>query len=304
MNYGRHVLAAAFILLGCLQTAEAQEKIRIAIWEVENNSEGRWWFSGDLGPAARNHIDTEFGENATLASKFSVVERSKLDLVLKEQGLSASGAVDPKTAAKVGSMLGVRYIVVGGIDKFSISNTQGRLGAFGVGGNLQQAAAAINLRFVDTTTAERVLAVSAESDVKKGGGMFKGTSLSRDAEWGLASEAIQKASKAVVAKFVSGGYLERLATVAAPSSKLEAKVVKIDGNRMWINVGSASGVAVGDTFGVFTGEALVDPDTGASLGMDAKQTGSGTVTEVHEKFSILTFTGTAEAKNTFLRKQP
>jgi len=303
MIHRRSALIAACILLAGLWPAEAQQKIRIAIWEVENNSEGRWWFSGDLGPAARNHIDTEFGENPTLASKFTIIERSKLDLVLKEQGLSASGAVDPKTAAKVGSLLGVRYIVMGGIDRFSVSNTQGRLGAFGVGANLQQAEAAINLRFVDTTTAERVLAVSAEADVKKGGGMFKGTSLSREAEWGLASEAIQKASKAVVAKFVGGGYLERLSTAAAPTGALEAKVVKIDGDRMWINAGSSSGVAVGDKFGLFVGESLIDPDTGATLGTDAKQTGSGTVTEVHEKYSILTFTGTAEGKNTFLRKQ-
>ena len=51
----------------------------------------------DLGPAARNQIDTEFSENNMLSSKFSVIERDKLNVVLKEQGLAMAGAVDPTT---------------------------------------------------------------------------------------------------------------------------------------------------------------------------------------------------------------
>src|SRR5262245_39272240 len=114
----------------CLTTpAEslAQAKVRIAIWEFENNAEQHWWFYKDMGPAARNQIDSEFSQNSALDSKFSVVERDKLALVLKEQGLGASGALDPATAAKVGKILGVKYIVAGGIDRFSIDNTRGGL---------------------------------------------------------------------------------------------------------------------------------------------------------------------------------
>lgn len=63
-----------------------------------------------------------------------------------------------------------------------------------------------------------------------------------------------------------------------------------------INVGATSGIKVGDKFRVFKrGEELVDPATGAKLGAEEKQTGSGVVTEVNEKFSIMTLTGTAGA---------
>src|SRR3984957_1069900 len=134
----------------------AQGKIKVAIWEFENHADG-YWYSGKLGPAARDQIDTEFSENAALSSKFSVIERDKLALVLKEQGLATSGAVDPSSAAKVGKILGVKYIILGGVDKFVINNTKGAVGAFGVGGNLLQANATINLRFIDSTTAERVV---------------------------------------------------------------------------------------------------------------------------------------------------
>jgi curli biogenesis system outer membrane secretion channel CsgG len=281
--------------------AEAQEKIRIAIWNVDNNAATTWAFWNEMGPAARNHIDTEFSENPTLAARFAVVERTQLDLVMKEQGLAASGAVTPQTAAKVGSLLGVKYIVVGGIDKFTINDTKAGFGR--IGGNLQQAEAAINLRFVDTTTGERVLAVSGEAEVRKGGGFFRDASASRDSQWGIASETIEKASKAMLGKFVAGGYLERLSSVARPTA-LEARIVKIDGQKAWINVGAQAGIKAGDTFDVFNvGEALVDPVTGATLGTDEKQTGSAAVTDVQEKYSIVTVTGTIGSKDV-LRRQP
>src|SRR2546428_642477 len=174
----------------------AQGKIRVAVWEFENHAGTHYWYSNQLGPAARNQIDNEFSENKLLSSKFSVVERDKLNLVLKEQGLATAGAVDPATAAKVGKILGVKYVVLGGIDKFNVDVT-----------------------------------------------------------------------------------------------------------RAWINLGSLAGIKVGDKFNVFdVGDALIDPDTGAKLGADEKQTGNGAVVEVQGKFAVINFTGAAKPKDT-IRKQ-
>jgi curli biogenesis system outer membrane secretion channel CsgG len=288
------ILAVVFLVAG---PTRAQGKIRIAIWEFENHADTHYWFSKDLGPAARNQIDTEFSENKLLAAKFSVVERDKLNLVLKEQGLATAGAVDPTTAAKVGKILGVKYVVLGGIDKFNIDVTKASLGMFGVGGHMVQAFATINLRFVDSTTAERVLSVSADGDVKSGGGTIKGTSLSRDAEWGIASDTIQKAAQAVAEKLTSGEYLARVSSAAAGAG-VEGKIIKVDGNRAWINLGALAGIKLGDKFNVYNvGEALIDPDTGAKLGADERQTGNGAVVEVQSKFAVISFTGTVKAKD-------
>src|SRR4051795_11917030 len=114
------VLACAFVVELASQSF-AQGQIKEAIWEFENNAEQTYWYWDKLGPAARNIFDTAFSENKLLANKFSVVERDKLDLVLKEQGLAQTGAVDPATAAKVGKILGVKYIILGGIDKFDVN---------------------------------------------------------------------------------------------------------------------------------------------------------------------------------------
>jgi curli biogenesis system outer membrane secretion channel CsgG len=296
-------LSCALIFLLPLQSY-AQAKIKVAIWEFDNNAPHSWWFFDQMGPAARNTIDTQFSENKLLSSKFSVIERDKLNLVLKEQGLAQTGAVDPSTAAKVGKLLGVKYIIMGGIDKFNIDNTKGGVGKFGVGGNLTQSKVTINFRLVDTTTAERILSLSADGEVKKGGGFVGGTSLSRDAEWGLASETIQKAAKAVVEKFTTGEYLARVTGAATPAGGIEGKIIKVEGNKAYINLGASSGIKMGDKFNVISvGEALVDPDTGAKLGASEKQTGNGAVVEVQDKFAIIEFTGAATAKDTIRIKQ-
>ena len=122
--------------------------------------------------------------------------------------------------------------------------------------------------------------------MKKGGGFVKGTSLSRDAEWGIASETIQKAAKAVVDKFTTGEYLARVTSAATPAGGLEGKIIKVEGNKAYINLGASSGIKMGDKFNVISvGEALIDPDTGAKLGASEKQTGNGAVVEVQDKFA-------------------
>jgi len=294
-RYVSLVLAALVLLVvPMVSPATAQEKIRIALWDFENNSEQRWWFHGQMGDAARNQIDTAFSENADLADMFTVVERERLDMVMEEQGLATSGALDPQTAAKVAQILGVRYIVTGGIDKFAINTTSGGFG--GIGGSSTNAEATINLRFIDSTTAERIVSVAADGNVRKGGGFFRGASLSRDDEWGIASEAIEAASANVIDALLEGDALGRIAEAAGSSGGIDMRIVRVDGVRAFINVGRLSGVEVGDRFTVHRmGEALVDPVTGMNLGATEEQVGSGVVVEVQDRFSIIDLTGQAAA---------
>ncbi len=300
---GIATMALAVTMLGPLPAA-AQAKIKIAIWDFENNSEMHYWFSNDLGKAARNQIDTAMSENKVLSEKFSVVEREKLELVMKEQGLGSAGALDPQSAAKIGRILGIKYILTGGIDKFAINKTGGAIGRLGVGGSMVTAEATINMRFIDTTTAERIVSLSGDGQVKKGGGMFKGTSLSRDSEWGIASEALEKASAAIVSKLVDGGYLAKIGPGTGAASGLEGKIAKVDGKNAWLNIGSAAGVKIGDKFVVFNvGDAIVDPDTGLALGAPEKQTGTGEVMEIADRFAVIAFSGVAKVKDTVRKQQ-
>jgi len=288
--------ALALVALVGVPEARAQARIRIAIWDFENNAERRWWFHDDLGPAARNQIDTAFSESDKLSQQYSIIEREKLDLVMKEQGLAGTGALDQQSAARVGQLLGIRYILTGAVDKFSIEETKGGLGGFG--GKFTKAEAAINVRMIDTTTGERVFAVSGEDSIKKGGLRVRGASLSQEVEWGVASEAIEKAARKVVEELENKDYASRLSAGGALGGE-EGKIIKVEGNRAWINMGAASGLKVGDAFEVYQlGEKLVDPDTGMVLGQDESKTANGRVVEVQDRFAIMEFDGRAAAKDT------
>jgi len=293
----KRLFSLAAVVLAAMSMASSvagQEKIRIALWDFENNAEQRWWFHSEMGDAARNQIDNAFSEDPELSRRFTVVERERLDMVMKEQGLASAGALDPQTAAKVGQILGLRYIVTGGIDKFAINTTRGGIG--GIGGSSTNAEATISLRFIDATTAERVVSVSADGNVRKGGGFFRGANLSRDDEWGIASEAIEAASKAVVEKLVSDGSLDRIASAAAGGGGIDMRIVRVDGNRAYINVGQTAGIKVGDKFTIHRmGEPLIDPATGMNLGAVEEQVGTGVVVDVQERFSIIEVTGQAAA---------
>jgi len=68
--------------------------------------------SEDLAPlevGIQQMLLTELAQNPTLRT----VERSRLREILEEQDLVRSGAVDPNTAARIGRLVGARYVITG-----------------------------------------------------------------------------------------------------------------------------------------------------------------------------------------------
>jgi len=64
------------------------------------------------------------------------------------------------------------------------------------------------------------------------------------------------------------------------------KVMMVKDGTIYVNSGTNAGLKEGDTFFVSkVGEALVDPDTGMSLGSENKKLGQIKIVEVQEKFS-------------------
>ena len=103
---------------------------------------------------------------------FTMVERTKLEPVLREQDLADYGRIRPGTGAELGKLTGAQYLVFGTVTAFE-GNTKGTGGGIGfkgirLGGKKQQAYLAIDLRVVDSTTGEvaYVRSVEARSESK------------------------------------------------------------------------------------------------------------------------------------------
>ncbi len=65
-----------------------------------------------------------FFEKRLLLAGYTVVERRRVDELLKEQRLSVSGAVDPKLARKIGVLLGVDALLLGSVTEFQKPATE------------------------------------------------------------------------------------------------------------------------------------------------------------------------------------
>jgi curli biogenesis system outer membrane secretion channel CsgG len=139
-----------------------------------------WWGQYDIGHGVATQLVDVLLEDGRLR----LIERSMLAAVLGEQDFAASERASPEAAklARVGKVLGVRYVVAGSITKFATSDRKfggGKVGTvargvFGPIGGLSFRKArqevALTARLIDTTTGEVVASAQAEGVAKKGQG--------------------------------------------------------------------------------------------------------------------------------------
>lgn len=119
----------ALSLLPAASVAEAQEpdtRPGIAVL--------RFAHGGSFGPDREDLTALEVGIQQLLLTELAqnsnlrVVERSQLQAILDEQGLLRSGQVDPSTAARIGRLVGARYMVMGSfIDLYGAFRMTGRI---------------------------------------------------------------------------------------------------------------------------------------------------------------------------------
>ena len=80
--------------------------------------------SGSYGQDKENFDALQKGIAGMLVSELAanpaarVVERAEIQKLLEEQNLGATGRVDPQTAAKVGKLVGARYVITGAFIDF------------------------------------------------------------------------------------------------------------------------------------------------------------------------------------------
>ena len=224
-------LAVSCVLGPAVAEAQSTDKVRIAVMNFENNSTWSYW-GDNLGKAAADELVTQLFR----IGSFSIIERAQLDALLAEQDLGASGAVDTSTAARIGQLLGVQLILTGSITQFSIERTSGGFRSFGA--SVSRAESVLDVRLVNTTTGEIMLAESGEGRKTFGGGFFRSA--------GVAQEALRPAIEQVTEKIASqADRFASLKPVAPPAQIVGAR----DGS-IYINQGENYGVQVGQRFEV------------------------------------------------------
>jgi len=256
-------------------------RIRVAVLDFEANVPHVWWLWDThlLGRAAADQFVTRLVQSG----RFSVIERDKLDLVLKEQSLSTSGAIDPKTAVHLGKLLGVQLILTGSITKFSIKRHRAGIGPFRA--QLGQAQSALDVRLIDTSTGEIVLVASGEGEKKFGSAAFKNIDFEKQFDEGIVTEALRPAVEKTVAQILK--QYDQLSQHAAPVTPALGKVISVDSpTSVYINMGENAGVKVGDRFEVVRVVKEIRDENGELLDTVEETVGTVEVVKVLSKSSV------------------
>jgi curli biogenesis system outer membrane secretion channel CsgG len=175
------VLATVLAVAGMAGSASAQsERPLVAVMDFDYSAVNNWW-SGvwgnyDIGKGVADQVVDELINE----SDFRVIERKRIDTVLAEQDFQASDRADPHTQARIGKVLGVRYIIAGSITKFTTSDKKYSTGGLGGGvvGRLgfkkSKSEVQLNARVIDAETGEILIAAKGKGESKKGGGVSVG----------------------------------------------------------------------------------------------------------------------------------
>jgi curli biogenesis system outer membrane secretion channel CsgG len=165
-------LATCVIGLGMMGGVNAKTnssgKPSVAVAEFKNTSSAGWW-NGSIGWELSGMLSNELAATG----KFSVLERDKLEKVMEEQNLMASGRAKAGKAAQMGKIVGAQYLVTGTVTAYEESTKSGRSGmSFGglsLKNNSAEAYIAIDIRVIDTTTGEISHVRTIEGTSKSGG---------------------------------------------------------------------------------------------------------------------------------------
>ena len=232
--------------------------------------------------------------------RFRLVERTVLNEMLNEQDLGASGRISKPSAAKTGKVLGAEYMIQGVVTNYEPNFKGGKLGLGGIGRmlggkkgallggvgvNSKKSMVGMNFRLIDATTSEVVFTKQVESIISQSGLSLGGLGIGSGGALGgfISGYAKTPIGQAVIAA-ANKGVFELVKQVG--SSAASGSVVKVNGSKIYLNLGGDS-VSEGETLKIISkGEELVDPETGLSLGSEDAPIGTVKVTSVQEKFSI------------------
>lgn len=254
-----------------------------------------------LGASFARLLAAAIGSDAVAGRHLQVVERTELRQVLDEKKMEASGMLDPQTTYVSGRILGVSYFVTGALDAFS--KKRDRKGLAVLKSNVIEAKATFTVRFISTRTAGQELTFQVDAKVSDKAVIVETQDPIKQAEWSTATEAgvmdemLRRAAHEALSEIRKTGRLSKLRPI-----EVLARVIKVEGRRVWINRGSLLGIQVGEHFDVIRpGKPLVDPVTGMILGGDETKVDTGEVDTVADQFSVLKLRRGVARRNDLVR---
>ena len=297
--------SAALALLPASAQAPVR-KPRVAVLDfdyatVQTTSAAIFGTNVNVGKGITDLLITGLVNNGT----FSVFERQALDKLMTEQNFSNSNRADPSTAAKLGKMAGVDYIIIGAITQFGNETKKQNIGGgggnwhgVGVGGighSNSKAEVGISARIVNVNTGEIVAVAEGSGESSRsstsllgGGGNWNGFG-GGNVDFGSSNfeqTIIGEATKAAVDQ-LSANLVADAPKLTVAAVKVDGVVAAVDSGQIILNLGSDAGVKVGDQFEVVrVTKEIKDPTTGEVIRRLTTTVGIIKATDVDAKSAV------------------
>ena len=261
------VLLVIAMLVGVYSVASAEaarEKIVVAVGQFADNS------GKNLGASATDYVTNTFIQ----LKYFKVLERSRIDQVMREIAHQQTGFVNESTAAKVGEQLGAKAIVLGSVTAPRYSLEKQQCSDFDNKGNMikvpclvANASVTLNVRMVNVETSEVFFSENLQGSTSE---TYKGT-IQPASEASMLDKALQNAAHQVYP------HIQK----AFP---LVGTVLKKEGQWIWVDLGSDWGVGKGRglIFYKEKGKEIRHPKTGEIVGYEREEIAADHVSEVME----------------------
>ena len=185
------------------QLAQATAKKRLVVMDFDYGTTNSYYTSYRGVGAAKGISELLINELVNNGT-YTVVDRSKLEQVLKQQ--NRSGTMDAGTAAEIGKELGVDAVLIGTITKFNIDKQSGGRSFMGIGADSQKTKATvqIDVRLIGTASGDILATAKAvgEADQSDSNISVRGISGNSGSnnEDTLLSAAVDKAVSQMVTK--------------------------------------------------------------------------------------------------------
>ncbi len=266
----------SFMLLAYATGVMAQDKVTIGIGEItfqvrrSESEKNRRAYTGRESDEDTRAFQDMLSTALIKTRKFDVIERARLEELLKEQALSSyAGLVEG--GAEIGSIQGVDYLIYGAITQFGVEEKN-----LGFGGRFsttnKKAYMTVDIKIIEAETGKAIIAETVTEEAVIGSGLNAGGLSQNSEEPDPLGNVMRSSANSVIGVIVSAIFPVKVIAVQ-PSGTIV------------INYGSGF-VEPYSVFDIFSqGETFTDPDTGEVLGAEEEKVGRIEITSVQAKFS-------------------
>lgn len=257
------------------------------------------------------------------ANNMVVVERAKINTLIKEQDFNASNRVKQGSGARVGQVSGADAMLSGDIIIFGRDDKKrnvrgggiigGVIGGIASSKNEDKAVVAIDYRLIDAETSEVIATGEARGESSRKGSAFGaiGGALGK----GVAGVEVDMTSSNFAQTIIGEATqdcVNKLADILKEQSsnmkktvrEVETTVADVSGNSLVIAAGGNDGVNVGEIFEIHQiVREIKDPTTKEVLDRLTNKVGEMTITSVRDKISSGTYIGSPPKVGYLARKK-